>query len=145
MRPHLAGLLLASFVVSSFTATPSGAGNQGRVRKPRLELRATPRMAFSPVLVLVTAELRGGDLAEEFYCPALEWDWDDGGKSGQESDCPPFEPGMDLERRFTAEHAYRRAGVYQVTVKLKRADRSVAVASTTIHVRSGLGGGAEPE
>ena len=67
MRPHLAGLLLASFVVSSFTAAPSVAGNQGRVRKPRLELRATPRMAFSPVLVLVTAELRGGDMDEEFY------------------------------------------------------------------------------
>jgi hypothetical protein len=52
---------------------------------------------------------------------------------------------MELERRFTAEHAYRRAGVYQVTVKLKRADRSLAAASTTVHVRSGLGGGAEPE
>jgi hypothetical protein len=145
MRPHLVGPLLASFVVSSFTAAPSVAGSQGRVRKPRLELRATPRMAFSPDLVLVTAELRGGVVDEEFYCPALEWDWDDGGKSGQESDCPPFQPGMELERRFTAEHAYRRAGVYQVRVKLKRANRSVAAASTTVHVRSGLGGGAEPE
>jgi hypothetical protein len=134
------------FALSFMTAAASSAGDQGvRARKPRLELRATPRMAFSPVMVLATAELRGGDIAEEFYCPALEWDWDDGGKSGQESDCPPFEPGMEMDRRFTAEHAYRRAGVYQVTVKLKRADRSVAVASTTVHVRSGLGGGTEPE
>jgi hypothetical protein len=145
MRTHFAGSVLFIFVLSSFAAAPSGAGDQGRKSKPRLELRATPRMAFSPVMVLATAELRGGDTAEEFYCPALEWDWDDGAKSGQESDCPPFQAGMELERRFTAEHAYRRGGVYQVTVKLKRADRSVAVASTTVHVRSGLGEGGDPE
>lgn len=146
MRTGHAGSVFVALTISSFTAAPSSAGDQGaRARKPRLEVRATPRMAFSPVMVLATAELRGGDVAEEYYCPALEWDWDDGGKSGQQSDCPPFEPGMEMDRRFTAEHAYRRAGVYQVTVKLKRADRSVAVGSTTVHVRGGLGGGADPE
>jgi hypothetical protein len=138
MRTRFAGPVFAIFVVSSLPLAPVRAGDQERARKPRLELRATPRMAFSPVMVLATAELRG-EGGEEFYCPALEWDWDDGAKSGQESDCPPFQPGMELETRFTAEHAYRRAGVYQVTVRLKRADRSLAVASTTIHVRSGLG------
>lgn len=146
MRTRSAGFVFVFFALSWVTADPASARDQGgRARKPRLEVRATPRMAFSPVMVLATAELRGGDVAEEFYCPALEWDWDDGGKSGQESDCPPFQPGMEMDRRFTAEHAYRRAGVYQVTVKLKRADRSVAVASTTVHVRGGLGGGADPE
>lgn len=144
MRTRLAGPVFAVFVLSSLSLAPAGAGDQERARKPRLELRATPRMAFSPVMVLATAELRG-ESGEEFYCPALEWDWDDGAKSGQESDCPPFQPGMEMETRFTAEHAYRRAGVYQVTVRLKRADRSLAVASTTIHVRSGLGDPSDPE
>ena len=145
MRTRFTGFVLSFLALSSFAAAPSGAGDQGRKSKPRLELRASPRMAFSPVMVLATAELRGGDTVEDFYCPALEWDWDDGAKSGQESDCPPFQAGMELERRFTAEHAYRRGGVYQVTVKLKRADRSVAVASTTVHVRSGMGEGGDPE
>jgi hypothetical protein len=144
MRTRFAGSVFVIFVLA-FAPAPSGAGDQDRAGKPRLELRATPRMAFSPVMVLATAELRGGEASEQFYCPALEWDWDDGAKSGQESDCPPFQPGMEMERRFTAEHAYRSAGVYQVTVKLKRADRSVAVASTTIHVRSGMGQGGDPE
>lgn len=143
MRARFVGSVFAIVVLSSLSMpTTSGAGDQGR--KPRLEVRATPRMAFSPVMVLATAELRGGDALEDFYCPALEWDWDDGAKSGHESDCPPFAPGMEMERRFTAEHAYRAAGVYQVTVKLKRSDRSVAVASTTIHVQGGLGQ-ADPE
>ena len=144
MRTHIAGsIFVFSLIVSSVSPLASTAGDQERARKPRLELRATPRMAFSPVMVLATAELRGGDSIEEFYCPALEWDWADGGKSAQESDCPPYEAGMEMDRRFTAEHAYRMPGVYQVTVRLKRADRSVAVATTTVHVRAGLGQGGD--
>ena len=59
-----------------------------KLKKPKLDLRATPRMAFSPVNVLLVAELTGGDDVEEYYCPELEWDWDDGGKSVHEADCP---------------------------------------------------------
>lgn len=132
MRSRTLAVLLVLLV-----STPLLAGDRGR--KPRLELRATPRMAFSPVMVLLTAELRGGDELEEFYCPELEWDWDDGGKSARGQDCPPFEAGMELERRFTAEHAYRRAGTYNVRVTFRRANRALAVASTTVQVRSGLG------
>ena len=102
-------------------------------------------MAFSPVLVLVTAELRGGEDSEEFYCPTLFWNWDDGGRSFHEADCPPFALGNTMDRRFTAEHAYRAAGVYNVTVTLKRVDRSVAAATTTVYVRSGFGDPGESE
>ena len=144
MRTRFAGPVFAFFALAAL-AVPAAAGDQGRPGKPRLELRATPRMAFSPVMVLATAELRGGADGEEFYCPALEWEWDDGGKSAQESDCPPFAPGAAMERRFTAEHAYRAPGVYNVTLRLKRSDKAIAIASTTIHVRGGLGHGADGE
>jgi hypothetical protein len=108
-------------------------------KKPRLDLRVTPRMAFSPVTVLVVAELQGGDDVEEFYCPEIEWEWDDGGKSVNEGDCPPFEAGTKIERRFTAEHDFRRAGVYNVKVTLRRAGRSIAANSVRVTVRPGLG------
>jgi len=120
-------------------AAPAGAGSEGKARKPRFDLRASPRVAFSPAYVLVTAELTGGEELEEFYCPELMWEWDDGAKSGHGQDCPPFQPGTELERRFTADHAYRRAGVYNVRVRLMRGGRAVAVASTTITIRPGLG------
>src|SRR5262245_43663525 len=110
-----------------------------KARKPRLGLRATPRMAFSPTVVYVTAELQGGDEAEDYYCPEVMWDWDDGGKSAHGADCPAYEPGAQLERRFTAEHAYRRAGVYNVKVTLMRSGKPLAVASATVNVRPGLG------
>ena len=133
MRRVLVGLLLA------FVVAPLGANADAKARKPRLGLRATPRMAFSPTVVFVTAELQGGEQAEEYYCPEVLWDWDDGGKSAHGSDCPAYEPGSQVERRYTAEHAYRRAGVYTVKVTLLRSGKPLAVASATVNVRPGVG------
>lgn len=117
-------------------ATP-GQPSESKNKRPRLDLRASPRIAMSPVNVLLVAELVGGDEAEEYYCPGLEWEWGDGGRSAHESDCPPFEPGVEFTRRFSATHAYRQPGNYQVRVTLRRADRSVAAATASVMV-SGL-------
>ena len=132
--PHRAVLALLVLALAAYA--PAGEGI--KPRKPRLDLRATPRFSFTPSTVLVTAELNGGDDAEEFYCPAIVWDWDDGGRSAHEADCPPFGPGTELKRRFTAEHAYVRPGVYNVRVLMLRARRSLAMASATVTVR-GMG------
>ena len=132
MRRLAAGLILVLVV-----AGPTGA--EGKLRKPRLDLRATPRMAFSPVNVLLTAELVGGDELEEYYCPGLEWNWGDGARSVRESDCPPFQPGSEFVRRFSAEHGYRRAGEYEITIPLRRANNALAMASARVAVRPGLG------
>jgi hypothetical protein len=119
-----------------------GQGGQGKAKKPQLALRATPRMAMPPVNVHLVAQLVGGETGEEFYCPALEWEWGDGARSSYESDCPPFAPGVELERRFSATHAYIQPGDYQITLRLRRADRSLASASATISVQ-GMSGAAE--
>ena len=133
MRRLVAGLILV------LAAAASTGAEGAKIRKPRLDLRATPRMAFSPVNVLLTAELVGGDELEEYYCPGLEWNWGDGAKSVRESDCPPFQPGGEFVRRFSAEHGYRRAGEYEITVTLRRANKSLAAASARVDVRPGLG------
>jgi len=111
----------------------------GGQRKPRLDLRAMPRMALPPVEVFVVAELVGGQELEEYYCPGLEWDWDDGARSAHEADCAPFEPGIDLERRFTAHHVYRAPGEYNIRLTMRRASRSVSVATAQVLVHSGAG------
>ena len=131
MRFRVAVVPLLALVV----ATPVVAGP--RPNKPRVDVRATPRIAFSPAGVLVVAQLSGGDELEEFYCPGLEWDWGDGERSSQEADCAPFEPGMSLERRFSARHVYRQAGEFDVRVTLRRADRSLArgTVRVTVHGR----------
>ncbi|HET9314018.1 MAG TPA: hypothetical protein VFQ51_00450 [Vicinamibacteria bacterium] len=119
-------------------AAPIVAAENGT--RPRLDLRATPRMAFSPTVVYVTAELAGGDEVEELYCPEVEWDWDDGARSHRGSDCPPFQAGqIEFERFFSADHVYRQAGSYNVKITMKRAGRTVAAATSKVEVRPGLG------
>ena len=130
-------------VIAIALAAPASAGEarpEAKLKKPRLDLRATPRMAFSPVNIFLTAELQGGDDVEEYYCPQLEWDWDDGGKSVHEGDCPPFVAGTTkIERRFTAEHEYRRSGIYTIKVTMRRANRSLVASNVRVTIRPGLG------
>ena len=130
-------------VIAIALAAPASAGEarpEAKLKKPRLDLRATPRMAFSPVNIFLIAELQGGDDVEEYYCPQLEWDWDDGGKSVHEGDCPPFVAGTTkIDRRFTAEHEYRRSGIYSIKVTMRRANRSLAASNVRVTIRPGLG------
>ncbi len=127
-------------IVLALLAATAGATEDTKGKKPTLALRGTPRFSFSPVSVLFTAELTGGDDIEDFYCPELTWEWDDGGKSVQEGDCAPFEPGTTrIERRFTANHTYTRAANYNVKVTLRRTGKSFAAQNTQITVRPGAG------
>jgi hypothetical protein len=107
--------------------------------KPGLYLRATPKFSFSPATILFTAELKGGDDVEELYCPEVEWEWGDGGKSVSEGDCDPWEPGMKIDRRYTGRHEYRRAGRYRIRVSLSHAGKRILAQTMTIDVRPGVG------
>ena len=130
--------LAALVAVSLAGAVPLGA--EAKPKKPSLDLRVSPRMAFSPVTVHMVAELKGGDDIEEYYCPEIEWDWDDGGKSVHEADCPPFENGTTvIDRRFSQEHHYGRAGIYNVKASFKRAGNTFLATSIRVTVRPGAG------
>src|SRR4030095_16295258 len=132
MRAFAGTLLLLALAAPLTAAEPAP-------RRPRLDLRATPRVAFSPTIVRATAELAGGDEVEDLYCPELEWDWDDGARSERTSDCPPFQKGAsEFERFFTEHHAYRQAGTYQVRITMRQAGRTVAMPTSTVNVRPGL-------
>ena len=108
-------------------------------KRPALELRALPRFSFSPASIHFTAELTSGDDVEELYCPDVEWEWGDGGKSQQESDCPPFEEGQKIDRHFTADHVYQMAGRYLIKVTMRRAGKTMAAQTLQITVRPGVG------
>ncbi len=116
----------------------SAAAGEARARKPRLKIRATHSLALTPVWVLAVAELVGGEDIEDFYCVGLEWDWGDGTRSYRESDCDPFEAGMEIARFFSARHVYAGPGEYRVRVSLIRADRRVAAARTSVRILSRL-------
>jgi hypothetical protein len=121
-------------------AVPASAGDASKGRRPRLDLRASPRVAFTPASVILTAELTGGDELEEFYCPTLEWEWGDGGRSETASDCEPFESKELFERRFFAYHDYKRPGQYNVKLTLRRSQRPIAAATINLTVHASVGG-----
>lgn len=110
-------------------------------KKPKISLRANPSMGMSPVRVVVTADISGGaNDNEEFYCPAVEWEWGDDTRSTNTADCDPYEAGKsEIRRRFTADHVYRSAGEYRVQFRLKKKDKTVGAGSTSVRVRPGLG------
>ena len=121
---------------------PAPAGTEEKAKKgkkPGLELRATPRFAFSPANILFTAELKGGDDVEELYCPEVEWEWGDGGKSVQESDCDPWTETTPIQRRFSSNHTFQYAGIYRVRVTLRKSGRDIMSQTYSMTIRAGLG------
>src|SRR5436309_5459496 len=144
--PRFVAAGAASFFIAAVVAASSGLQKDDKTLKdkdqdprPKVSLKAQPVIAMSPARVVLTAELVGGaNDFEEFYCPAIEWEWGDGTQSESASDCAPYEPGKsEIKRRYTVEHVFR-AGVYRVMFHLKRRDKSVGAASVNIQVRPGL-------
>jgi len=116
---------------------PLSAAQRETDKKPSLSLKATPPAGFAPLRVHATADVKGGanDYAE-FYCPTVQWDWDDGTISEKSEDCDPYEAGKStIPRRFSADHTFRLSGDYRVTLRLKQKDKVMSSITTTITVR----------
>ena len=124
------------------------AGADDKPKRPKLSVKVNPAMAISPARVVASADVNGGpDDFEEFYCAAVEWDWGDDTRSNNTADCDPYEAGKSqIKRRFTADHVYRMAGDYRVQFRLKKKDKWIASASTSVKIRPGIGdpGGVPP-
>ena len=117
------------------------AGAEDKPKRPKLSVKANPTMAISPARVVASADVSGGpDDFEEFYCASVEWDWGDDTRSNNSADCDPYEPGKsEIKRRFSADHVYRTAGDYRVQFRLKKKDKVIASATTSVKIRPGLG------
>jgi hypothetical protein len=116
-------------------------------KRPKLSVKANPTMAVSPARVVASADINGGpDDFEEFYCASIEWDWGDDTKSNNTVDCDPYEAGKsEIKRRFTADHVYRIGGEYRIQFRLKKKNKTIASASTSVRIRPGIGDpGGEP-
>lgn len=135
----LTSAAVAALAFAAALVAPSVAAD-ARLRdddKPKLSLRASPSVAFSPAEIYFVAELKGGaDDYEEYYCAGVEWNWGDGTKSESSADCDPYEPGKStIERRFVARHRYTLEGSFRVRFRLMQKEDSVAGIGTTVIVR----------
>jgi hypothetical protein len=131
--------IIALCAVVLAAATASSAGDEKK--KPSLNMRAMPVSGFAPLKVSVTVTLQGGaNDYEEFYCPAVEWDWDDGTKSEEKIDCDPYEPGKsEIRRNYRATHTFQFGGPdFRVQFRLKQKNKTVASTSATVRVAAGI-------
>ena len=131
------GRTLAALALIALLAAP-GIAAQDKPKRPKLTMRSSPVMAFAPAMITLTAELKDGDDDfADYYCASIEWDWDDGTRSESSDDCDPYEAGKSqIKRRFSIQHKYNIEGVYNVQVRLKQRDKTVAAARSRITVRS---------
>ena len=140
---RLVGAGIASLTLAAALAVVAHAQDKakdnGSDRRPQLKLTARPPLGMAPLKVVLTADLLGGpNDSEEFYCPAVEWDWGDGTKSESTVDCDPYEPGKsEIKRRWTVEHVFN-AGQYHVVMRLKKRDKAITQATVSLEVRPGL-------
>jgi hypothetical protein len=134
-------LLRALLVVTVAVGVTSVAGAQDKDRKPSFSVKATPQISFSPARIVVVAELKGGaNDYQDYYCANVEWDWGDETRSESSADCEPYESGQSqITRRFTQERVYREGGNYKISVRLKKGDKVVVAATTSVRVRAGAG------
>lgn len=110
------------------------------IKKPALTLKANPAVGFAPMRIFLSAELKGGpNDYQEYYCPTVEWDWGDGTRSESTTDCEPYEAGKsEIKRRFAVEHMYRLAGIFNVQIRLKRKEKVLVVATTTLRIQASI-------
>jgi hypothetical protein len=127
-----------SLAIALLLPVTGGAADKDR---PSISVKASPAIAFSPARVVVTADLKGGaNDYEDFYCPSIEWEWGDGTTSNQEIDCDPYEAGKSqIKRRFTASKVFQQSGDYRVQFRIKKKDKTIAVGTTDVRIRPGVG------
>ena len=142
-----ATLAVATVFVLAFHSTPPTAegrqSEENRDDRPELSLRSSTAFTFSSSEVLFIAELKGGaDDYEEFYCPSIEWDWNDATRSEATYDCEPYEPGKsEIQRRYSARHTFLDPGSYEVYFRLKKREKILTSARTKVKVWYGRPGG----
>jgi hypothetical protein len=151
-------LTIAAAASSTAASSPHGERVSGaQNKKPSINVRANPPVGFTPLRVVVTAELKGGnDDYEEFYCASVEWEWGDGTKSENKIDCDPYESGKsEIKRRYVQEHTFRADSVdpvaaspegpaqYRVKFSLKQKNKVVGSGQTTVEIRNGGGFGGQ--
>lgn len=140
-NPRIAACTVACLAAALSTAALAKQKPDGKEPdpRPRVTVRAQPPVGIAPARVVLTAELSGGaNDFEEFYCPTVVWEWGDDTTSESTLDCDPYEAGKsEIKRRFTVDHTFRRSGSFKVYFRLKRKDKPVAAASTTIQIQPG--------
>jgi hypothetical protein len=134
----VAAIVLA-LAATAITRAAQKDDHETKSQHPKLTLKAQPAYGVAPARIVLSAELVGGSGdVEDYYCPAVRWEWGDDTSSESSADCPPYEEGKtELKRKFTIEHTFKRPGAFKVYFRLKHKDKEVAVTSALVQIQPG--------
>jgi Ca-activated chloride channel family protein len=86
-------------------------------------LTASQVSGVAPLEVTFTGELVGGpDDNPDYYCVESVFDFGDGIGRSATPDCTEWQPGVDIQRQFTASFVYDQPGEYQATFRVGQAE-----------------------
>ena len=125
--------VVAAIVLSFICSASSGQAAE----KPKLSLKGFPTLGTQDTVFSFRAVLTGGVDGEDLYCLTTEWEWEEQADASlNESECPPYKAGeTKIERVFTEEQSFRAFGAHHVRVVLRKGDKEIASAGTTVTVR----------
>jgi hypothetical protein len=109
--------------------------------KPKTELKANPPLATLGIGSRASATVRfrlsikdAGN--EDFYCPRLEWEWEDDTRATEESDCPPFAEARpeDHQKSWTRSRQFWEPGEHTIRVRLYKGERLIRTLDTKVQI-----------
>ncbi len=112
----------ATATMPSATSTPQASANSAETQ---LVLKADVVVGTVPLEVNFTGELIGGaDDSRAYYCAPFNFDFGDGVANGTTPRCRQWQAGVKIQRKFSANYIYSKAGVYQATFELNNVKSS---------------------
>ena len=88
-------------------------------KPPGISLEAYPRQGFAPLTVTLHATLDGVSQTDpRFACMYQEWNFGDGGVSGEKRDCQNSNAGQMTDTEFITEHVFAKSGSYLISFRL---------------------------
>jgi hypothetical protein len=109
--------------------------------KPKVELKPSPQIASLGIGPRASATVRfrlsvkdAGN--EDYYCPKVEWEWEDETRATEDSDCPPFDKAQkqDHEKSWTKSHQFWEPGNHVIRVRLYKGDRLIKTLETKVEI-----------
>jgi hypothetical protein len=97
-------------------------------------LRRVTQLAVGKCQALVMFSLRIADGGQaDYYCPKVVWEWEDGSRSMEQSDCVPFEQAAaaDHLKAMSRSRTFTSSGTFRIAAHICQGERRIKTVETT--------------
>lgn len=105
-------------------------------------LRRITQLQVGKCQALVVFSLRIADGGQpEYYCPKVVWEWEDGSRSMEQSDCVPFEQAATADhlKTMTRSRTFTSSGTFRIAAHVCQGEKRIKTVETTATIAGGGG------